>query len=256
MKKIYIFICLLFFISIALNSEDNKIEKVTIGTDEWKPYISRGMNHYGVCSHIVEEAFALVDIEVEFKFRPWKRLLAESSNGKIDGISVWGGYDNWIDTHFGSDPLFTGDYVIWTKKGKSFNWKNPEELKGMTLGVLLGEDVPEQLKEAHEKGYLKISEVNTYEQNFKMLLVDHIDLLSVNKDTGNGIIRTLSKEDQDKLDMHPVPLRISFYRLLLNKKNSERSKLLLEKFNTGLHILKSQGRLKKMLEAADRGEYN
>ncbi len=42
-------------------------------TNGWQPYLSKDVPHHGFASHIVTEAFALVGVEVEYGFFPWKR---------------------------------------------------------------------------------------------------------------------------------------------------------------------------------------
>ena len=234
-----------------------KVDSIVIGTGEWKPYHSLTLQHFGVGNHIVQDAFKAVGLEVEFIFQPWKRILKTSTEGRFDAVSAWGGYENWIDTHYASDPLYSGTFVLWVRRGTTFNWKNPEELKGLKIGLLIGEIIPVKLQEAYEAGYLQVEYVATNEQNIKKLNLNRIDMLALNYDAGiDAINNTLPISARDNIVAHPDSLRVSFYRLLFNKKNKQKSIMLLERFNAGLHYLRMQGKITKMLEASKRGEYN
>ncbi len=52
-------------------AQTSKTIRLTNG--EWQPYLSKDTPHRGFASHIVIEAFALVGVEVEYGFFPWKR---------------------------------------------------------------------------------------------------------------------------------------------------------------------------------------
>ena len=262
-KTIYLLVFFTFILSLTFQpnisqaSQDTiSLERIVIGTGEWKPYHSQTLTHLGVGNHIVKQAFKAVGLEVTFVFQPWKRILNTSTEGKFDAVSAWGGYDNWIDTHYASDPLYSGTFVLWVRSGTTFNWKNPKELKGLKLGLLIGEIIPVKLQKAYDQGYLQVDYVATNEQNIKKLYFNRIDMLALNYTAGvDAINKTLSASQRDKIVAHPDSLRVSFYRLLFNRKNKHRSIELLERFNAGLHYLRVQGQIKKMLEASKRGEY-
>ncbi len=167
-----------------------------------------------------------------------------------------GGYQDWIATHYGSDPVYTGTRVLFIRKGTEFNWKDPNELKGLRLGILRADKPPSQFKEAIEKGYLKIDKGNSEEINFKKLVHKRINMIAINYDVGIETMKNaLSKAERNQIVAHPDPLRISIYRVNFNKKNNEKSLKLLKKFNEGLYILRKKGIIEKMLEASRRGEY-
>lgn len=200
----------------------NDLTNVVIGTGEWEPYHSKKLKHYGVGSHIVKEVFAAVGVQTEFQHYRWKRGLAESADGKIDGIATWGGYESWIDHHYGSDPIFTGAFVLWMRKDNLVDWRNMENLKGLKLGVLHSEKSHFHIQQAIKKGYLTVDTTKSIAQNIEKLVLGRIDLISLNYDVGMKVSNNiLSEEERNKIIPHPDPLRISLYRLLLNKKTKK-----------------------------------
>lgn len=231
-------------------------DKVIIGIDEWPPYHSCDLKHFGFGTHIMTEAFAVVGIRTKIVFRPWKRALVESERGYPIDATFWGGYTDWIDTHYGSDPVFKGEYVLFIRKGLTLNFQAPESFKGLTMGNLIGEGVPDQLQEIVTKGYLRIESVENSISNFKKLVAKRIDMIALNRDVGLSIMRqALSETEREQITTHPEHFRLSLYRLVFSKSAKKKSLYLLEKFNDGLEILHTSGRIREILDAQKDGEY-
>ncbi len=68
--------------------------------DQWRmaPYLSAELPHYGFASHLVEEAFAAVDIDVEYGFFPWQRSYNYAREGKDPDGGRWHGTLVWVPT--------------------------------------------------------------------------------------------------------------------------------------------------------------
>lgn len=243
--------------SISWAAPTDKIDNILIGIDEYPPYHSKNLAHFGFGTHIMVEAFAAVGVKAEIAIMPWKRALIESYKGDIFDATIWGGYTDWIDTHYGSDPVFKGEYVLFIRKGLELDFNNPESFKGLTLGNLIGEGVPDQLQEvAKKKGYLEVQSVTTVSSIFLMLATNRIDMIALNRDAGlNAMGLYLSEAQKKQITIHPDPFRLSFYRLVLSNNYKTSSLKLLEKFNAGLDILHTKGRIKEIIEAERRGEY-
>jgi len=245
----FVLIVLPSFVSFASPRE------IVIGTGEWVPYISKNLKHSGVINHIISDIFARSGIKVKFSFMPWKRVLLESSNGNVDAVSFWGGYEDWYDKHAGSDYIFSGEYVLWQLKGNTFNWKNTSELKGLTMGISSSTKMPVALAEAHKNKIFDVFEVTREEQAFEMLLKKRVHFIPMNLEVGRGMIeKTISPEDREKIIPHPVPIRISLYRLIFSRK-SKKSMELMEIFNHSLYILRKAGKIDQYLEDSRQGLY-
>jgi len=244
--------------SVELPATESKIGKNTIlvGIGEWEPWHSEKLKHFGVASHIITEAFHQVGINVEYKFLPWKRGFQESVYGNLDAYGIYGGYDDWMETHHGSDPVCYGPYVIWVRKGTHFKLSDPKSLNGLTLGIGLEEGVHEKFQKAVDLGYLQVEKTESVEQTIEKLLLGRIDLFAKNYDVGLEYINKIVPENKrDQIVLHPEILRLSLYRLLFSKANGRESINLREKFNIGLHMLRQEGKIEEMLKANRRGEY-
>ena len=79
------FLLLIFCICLNINAN----EKITISNGEWPPFFSQELKDYGITSHIVSQAFKLENIEVQYKWYPWKRAFHLAKNGDIEATVGW-----------------------------------------------------------------------------------------------------------------------------------------------------------------------
>lgn len=260
MRNIYLISVLIFLLfqlvlqsSFALADSSNKITRISVGIDEWPPYHSKNLKHYGFCTQIIIEAFEAVGIETEIEFIPWVRALNYSSEGGELDATIWGGYTDWIETHYASDPVCRGDYVLFIRKGLVVDFNKPDTLQGLTMGNLIGEGIPDQLQEVVKDRLLEVESTATVKSMFQMLGSNRIDMVAINRDAGlTAMGRFLSKKQREQISIHPDRFRVSFYRLVVSRKNKEKSLKILEKFNTGLDILNAEGRMNEIIEAGRR----
>ena len=57
-------------------------DTIRLTNGEWQPLMSKNVPHHGIASHVVTEGFALVGVEVEYGFSPWKRAKKLARDGK------------------------------------------------------------------------------------------------------------------------------------------------------------------------------
>lgn len=230
--KQHLFYILLFILvsshthqpSVLMADSSNKDNRIIVGIDEWPPYHSEHLNHFGFGTHIIVEAFKAVGVETQIKFMPWKRALGESHDGIILDATIWGGYTDWIDTHYGSDPVIKGEYVLFIRKGLTLDFQNPGSFKGLRFGNLVGEGIPDQLQEiVAKKGLLEIQSTVTVKALFQMLVYDRIDMIAINRAAGLSAMKEyLSEADRTQVAIHPDRFRLSLYRLVLSNKFKEK----------------------------------
>lgn len=230
--------------------------KIIIGIASWPPHFSKNLKHNGVGCHIISEAYKTMGIEVEYIFLPSKRLMHSAADKTIDAIAVWGGWKDWIETHYGSDPIFAGRYVLWQRKSdKNFNWHDPKQLKGTRVGTIIGESLPYQFNSAVLNNDITVEEGSDLSSLFRMLLNDRIDLLPYNEGIALSVLNDhFTPQETAQFTQHPQILRTSLYRVLFNKENPN-SIMLWQTLNVGLYHLHEEGKVKKMLKNSKKGLY-
>ncbi|MCP4687520.1 MAG: amino acid ABC transporter substrate-binding protein, partial [Desulfobacterales bacterium] len=114
-RKILLLLFLLCFASVGFAEET-----ITLTNGEWPPYMSERLEHHGVVSRIVVEAFALEGVRVEYSFFPWIRALSLAKAGAFDGSVVWWKTPEREKDFFFSDPVLDVRYVFFHLKSNPF----------------------------------------------------------------------------------------------------------------------------------------
>ena len=102
MTSLIVALCVILAFHVA-SAQTSKTIRLTNG--EWQPFLSEHVPHYGFASHIITEAFALVGVEVEYGFFPWKRSMKLARDGTWDGTAVWFDTEERRENMFLTDPV-------------------------------------------------------------------------------------------------------------------------------------------------------
>lgn len=127
----------LFFFLTPLSSA----ETIRLTNGEWAPYLSKKLPNYGFASHVVKEAFASVNINVEYDFFPWKRSFKYAKEGMGLGSDIWHGTVVWLYTKERaksfdySDLVINDSGVLFYLKSNPVIWESFEDLQGKTIGA-------------------------------------------------------------------------------------------------------------------------
>jgi polar amino acid transport system substrate-binding protein len=230
-------------------------ERIRLTNGEWPPYLSEHLPHFGSASHIVEEAFAAVGIEVEYFFSPWKRSYLLAKEGEWDGTLVWVKTPEREQSFYYSDIVITDSEYLFHLKSRELDWRTIEDLKGLTVGATLHTVYP-TLEKGAANGLFRIERAGNYDNLYRRLLRKRIDVIPQVLEVGKYYQRTtLSSEERDRITFAKTVIQQRQYHLILSKKR-EANKHRIELFNEGLSRLRATGRYEEILKAMGRGEYD
>jgi len=253
MKKCVLFISMIFFLLLSNYCMAGETVRLTNG--EWPPYLSEGLKHYGVASHVVKSAFNNVGINVEYGFFPWKRAYTLAERGTWDGSVVWTPTEERNQNFYFSDPVASDVTVFFHLKSKIFDWKNYSDLKNLRIGATLSYDYGEDFAKNEKNGSIKVDRAVKDETGFKKLLVKRLDIFACNLDVGYSLIHKLYPiETASLFTNHPRPVKEAPLVLILSKK-LDKNKKLIEKFNQGLKQLIDSGKFDDYFDASRQGKY-
>ena len=105
-------------------------DTIRLTNGEWPPFLSEHAPHHGFASHIITEAFALVGVEVEYGFFPWKRSFKLAKEGKWDGSAVWWENEERRKLFYFTDLVVPTKVVFFHLKSTEFDWTTYEDLRG------------------------------------------------------------------------------------------------------------------------------
>ncbi len=230
-------------------------EKVRLANGEWPPFTSEKLNHYGVYSHIVTEAFALEGFEVEYQFFPWARSYHNVKEGTWDGSLTWAPTPDKKKYVFFSDPVFFHKKVIFHLKSFPFDWRTIADLKVFKIGAIREYTYGEEFDRAARSGKIHVEYTTGEIQNLKKLLTHRIHIFPSDIDAGYDLIRThFTPEEAGLFTHHEKPIQEVYTCVIFTKKNPAKGRELLLIFNRGLEKLRESGLYAKLLEASQRGE--
>ena len=232
----------LFFLALCLSTGSPAEETVRLAAGEWKPYVSPSMSNYGHFSHIVTQAFALEDVEVEYGFFPWKRSLLLAAQGTWDGTLPWGYHEDRIEYFYHSEAVTERRYFFFHLKNFKFDWQSYEDLNGLTIGASLGYRYQKEFQSAEKEGIIEVLRVGTENQLIKLLLAGRIQLAVIEKTVFQDLLcHSFSPQVSARITHHPTLQSEGELYLLLSKK-VEKNQGLIEKFNRGLKKLQTSGK--------------
>lgn len=226
---------------LSLLPTDAPAETVRITNGEWPPFTSEQLPNKGPLSRIVAEAFALEGVTVEYGYFPWKRAYDYARTGKWDGSVGWAPTPKHRQDFLMSKPVLMVDKGLFHLKNIPFDWKKIDDLKGWKIGGTAGYSYGDEWDRAVREGRLQVEEVTVDEQNIRKLLLRRIDVIAMEVDVAEHLMRTvLTAEEAATIAQHPKLLMQTPICLALSRK-SERSAALLARFNRGLQRLTESG---------------
>ena len=254
MPKIYL---LLFAIALLLASfmstADQNLAKpqtARITWGEWPPYHSRSHENQGLYTQLILEAYKTVDISVEFGIFPWKRalMLVQTTGSVWQGSSGWGKGAEREEIFLFTDAMHQGCMVFFHKLKTTIDWTRPESLSGLTIGVVSGFRSSSKIRDLKNSGLdIKIDEVSEEKFGMRMLNAGRIDAFVSDRGVGQTILdQELNRIDGQTIIAHPNPLYCTSYHLLFAKQKLG-SQYLVQKFNSGLKVLRDNGRYEEIM---------
>jgi len=238
---------------LSLFSSVANAETVRITNGEWPPFTSEQLPNKGPLSRIVTEAFALEGITVEYGYFPWKRAYDYARTGKWDGSIGWAPTPKHLQDFHMSNPVITVDKGLFHLKNIPFDWKSIDDLKGWKVGGTAGYSYGDDWDQAVREGRLKVDEVTADEQNIRKLLLRRVDVIAMEVDVANHLMRTLlSPEEAAMITQHPKLVMQTPICLTLSRQ-SARSPELLTRFNRGLQRLTESGAYERYIQELRAG---
>lgn len=246
---------LIALIALALTTDADAQDRIRLTNGEWAPYLSKNLPHFGAASHIVVSAFAVVGVEVEYGFYPWKRSYKLAREGTWNGTLVWVYTPaRAVDFDY-SDVVISDPEYLFHLKTFDLQWKTIEDLRGLSIGATLHTVYP-TLENAEALGILTIERAGNYDTLYHRLLKARIHAIPQVSQVGRYYLRTtLAPEARSQITYANTIVQERNYHLILSKK-VEVNKQLLKRFNNGLKMIRDSGQYAQIIEKLKKGAYD
>jgi len=182
----------ILLLTISLNAKETLI----FSTGEWAPYTSQKDPNGRVLQDIVTETFKGINIDVLYKYYPWKRAYKIAQDAEVDGGVAWYKKKEREEFfYFSKKPLINIKTVIFHLRSLNFDWNDFDDLKEYKIGGNLGYTSTQVLLDRD----IEVEVVRTEEQNFKKLLIGRIDITPTSFFAGYYLINKLFSKEKAML---------------------------------------------------------
>jgi len=260
MKFFALALTLIIWGSTAVHASDD-LNVVRIATEEYPPYTSEKLKHYGIDSHIVSESFRAEGIDVEYQFFSGARSYAMAKEGSVDGTLPWALRSERRQYFWYSDPVIQVDHEqFYFRSGLQFEW-NPTtrdytNLEGLRLAAIISYNYGDEFQKAEADGVIQVDRVGNLRQAFGMLLLDRVDIVISKGRVATYVLQSdFTKDEIAQLDYRSENLKPASYDYLLFSKRSPNARHYLNAFNRGIKKLHASGDFDKLLRAFEAGDY-
>jgi polar amino acid transport system substrate-binding protein len=224
--------------------------KITIGTDEMRPWVDRDARDFGIISRIVSRSFGLAQIQLHFEWIPWKRLFHPIHSQIFDAVFPMGYNEDRAKIFLYSDELIKLDRVACHRKDQPFVWNSPEDFRGRRIAFRRGAHFGPLYAQLLKQNLASFIEADTDLSMIKMLIAKRVDLVfcqpremrqSMQTYVRAGLLEAYEM-DQVVTEGKPIlsaALHVGFPRRTSGGQDSILSIQLRERFNKGLAKLKT-----------------
>ncbi|MCB5197297.1 substrate-binding periplasmic protein [Deefgea salmonis] len=227
-------------------------QEIELANGEWPPLLSASLPQYGYASQIVSRAFALENIQVKYRFYPWKRSLDEARRGNVQGSLLWIDSAERRQDFLYSQPVYRSKVVLFFNRDRPINWSQLNDLKGRRLGITHGYYYGAALSQLLLSQQVLSDIGNSDAQNFAKLLAKRVDGFPCEEIVGMYLIRhALGGKALEQLSISAPMIHEEPMYLLISRKTPN-AEMLLQRFNRGQAKMQASGELNAILGAAQQ----
>ncbi len=206
------------------------------GDDSYPPVIySDAGKPTGVLVDILRRVSARTGDTYELRLVPWKRAYEHARFGRAAVVGVSKTTERLAHFDF-SDAIYFDDIQIVVKKGREFPFAELKDLKGRTVGGVIGASYGDVVDTAIKDGLFKVDQDTAQKGRLHKVLLDRVDAAFI----GNGMAgfeRVLQSDPdllarRDDFVILSTPLARDPLHLAVAK--SMNKKALIERFNAAL----------------------
>jgi ABC-type amino acid transport substrate-binding protein len=224
--------------------------KITVGTDDMRPWVDRDAADFGFISRIVSRAFGLVRVQLHLDWMPWKRLFHPIHSQVFDAVFPMGYNEERAKIFLYSDELIKLDRVACHRKDQPFELNSAEDFRGKTIAFRRGAYFGPLYTKLLEQNLASFIEADNDLSMIKMLIAKRIDIFFCQpremKQSMQTYVRAglLEVEEMDQVvtkgkPILSAPLHVGFPRRTSEGQDSMISIQLRDRFNKGLAKLKA-----------------
>ncbi len=216
------------------------------GDDSYPPVIySANGKPSGILVDILHNVSARTGDTYELRLFPWKRAYEHSRAGRAAVVGVSKTTERLVEFDF-SDPIYFDDIQIVVKKGREFPFTQLSDLKGKTVGGVLGASYGDVVDAAIKDGLFRMDQDTGQKGRLHKVLLDRVDAAFIGNGT-EGFDRVVRSDPdlqarRNEFVILSTPLTRDPLHLATAKTMDK--KALIERFNVGLRDVQKRATAK------------
>lgn len=185
------------------------------------------------------DAFAAVDIEVNFHFVDWSENIESARGGLYDASAFWFCDQQRQQQFICSEPLSFEKIVLMHRKGESLNnWHSLLDLSAYRIGAIRSFTYTSEFWSLTDRSMLDIRFADSDQENIKRLLNGDVDVILVSEIVASYLLdQEFNPSQRERLAVHYRPFIRGTTHLLFPRGNAK-SEALVALFNQGLQTIK------------------
>lgn len=224
-------------------------DSIKISADPWEPWVlgrDGELASGGIAIELSKELFSRMKLPIEINIYPYKRCIAQMVNGERDVLLMVKKTREREKHMLFSDVIVEDPQLIYytTDRIKHFEWNEWEDLKGYSIGGVLGFNYG-YLHTAARKFDLPIELVSNDSLNIKKLFAGRLNFILLSQSTARHYL-SQHPEHRHKLKAASKPVANAKFYFGISKKGKAIKHLNL--INKHLNKIKEDGTLEKILQ--------
>lgn len=221
---------------------------VVLGDDAYMPVVFADHGKpAGLLPAILQRIAILTGDHYEVHLSPWKRAyeLAVHAEGGVVGISHNQERGRIFDF---SKPIYDDDIQIVTLKNQTFPYTTLEDLKGKTIGGVIGASYGEAVDKAIAAGLFSVERDVGSAGRLRKLLAGRLDAAFIGNGAA-GFANVVSSQEElrsNHAEFAVLPTPLTRDPLYLAFAKSMHKRAALDRFDAALEKLRKSGELKKL----------
>ncbi|MBS0543247.1 MAG: transporter substrate-binding domain-containing protein [Proteobacteria bacterium] len=170
----------------------------------------------GLAPTLVRELFAELGLSVRLEaFGNWKRCLLEVREGRADiVVAAYRNRERERQFAFSLQHVVADPIVLFVRRDRQFAFDDWEDLRGRTVGLLLGDSFGERF-DRFAAANLRIERVSSGRQNLGKLVLGRIDFMPVGMHSGH--LQSRRQGQEQVLVQLPQTLVTEYYHVAVRK---------------------------------------
>ncbi|MET0086028.1 MAG: transporter substrate-binding domain-containing protein [Sedimenticola sp.] len=248
--RLVAYVCTFLFVGMFLTAANVHAQQaeIKISSDPWAPWVLSAEDDSapnGIAIDLANEIFSRMDVPIDISIYPYKRCLFQMETGKRDMLLMAKKTPEREKFMLYSDVVVNDPQLLYyaTQHKEDFEWSELSDLKGATIGVVLGFDYGQltQYAKAHDYSLIVSNDDDT---NLRILLAGRIDLLAMNRSTADHLIKK-NPELKGKIRAATNPISVAEFHFAISRKGNATH--LLPRINETIADMNSDGSLERIL---------